>query len=538
MHDAHKARNRQRGKQGDEDLRGIGLRGNLMALEAFEHGEEQRLNDRQLRPRSGPRGTLRGQRTAPAQRQQKKRRTKRSQQCDGKFQRGKRVGVRGIGLRAARQSVDERVPKKRGRDGRQPPERESPGHAVKFPPWPLSTLTRPLEVGIGRSASSSDRAEPLVVLFRYALRNRYRSVHQFVKKLAHRVVFAAGAANDGRSLNQGATMRRIPGLAASSILTLLVVSACGNSSNLVNPSPTPTPVVPNVASEAMIPTANAQPTAITRGQDGNYWFTESAANKIARLSPGGVAEFPVPTAGSRPFSIVTGSDGNLWFTESTASKIGKITFGGVVTEYALAAGSSPQQIIAGPDGNLWFTEAGTNRIGTITVAGVVSEFAVPTAAAGLFSITIGPDGALWFTEQTASKIGRITTAGALSEFATATANAQPYEIVLGPDGALWFTQQTGPKLGRLTSAGVASEFSLAPATSANFIVVGSDGRFYIGDPASNKIAQVTTAGTYGVIEYGIPTPNAQPGPFAVLGFDARVYFTESSGNKIAQFQYF
>src|SRR5262245_15714163 len=52
-----------------------------------------------------------------------------------------------------------------------------------------------------------------------------------------------------------------------------------------------------VVSEFTVPTASSQPTAGTHAPDGNFWFTEQAGNKIARITPTGIiTEFPIPTA--------------------------------------------------------------------------------------------------------------------------------------------------------------------------------------------------------------------------------------------------
>src|SRR5438477_438530 len=53
---------------------------------------------------------------------------------------------------------------------------------------------------------------------------------------------------------------------------------------------------------------------------GNFWFTDDAGNKIARITPAGTfTEFPIPTANSGSFEITFGPDGNLWFTESAGN---------------------------------------------------------------------------------------------------------------------------------------------------------------------------------------------------------------------------
>src|SRR3954462_4197186 len=85
------------------------------------------------------------------------------------------------------------------------------------------------------------------------------------------------------------------------------------------------------------------------------------------------------TAGSQPVDITRGPDGNLWFTENAnPGAIGRITPAGAVTEYlaggtpppgaapGCAAGAPPgfpadqarSHIVSGPDGALWFTEEG------------------------------------------------------------------------------------------------------------------------------------------------------------------------------------
>src|SRR4029079_17485156 len=98
---------------------------------------------------------------------------------------------------------------------------------------------------------------------------------------------------------------------------------------------------------------------------------------VAYTIPGG--------GGSR---ITVGPDGNLWFTENDANKVAKSTTTGVITEYTIPTpGSQPHGIALGSDGNLWFTERDGNKIGRITTAGVITEFTVPTAGAHPHGIT-------------------------------------------------------------------------------------------------------------------------------------------------------
>lgn len=79
-----------------------------------------------------------------------------------------------------------------------------------------------------------------------------------------------------------------------------------------------------------------------------------AIGALAMPSPS-ITEFSVPNGG--PAGIALGPDGNIWFTEYDASKIARITPSGTITEFSLSASSGPADIASGPDGNLWFTES-------------------------------------------------------------------------------------------------------------------------------------------------------------------------------------
>ena len=64
---------------------------------------------------------------------------------------------------------------------------------------------------------------------------------------------------------------------------------------------------------------------ITVGPDSNLWFTLNGLNKIGALSPktgAMIARISVPTANAGLSQIVSNpTDGNLWFTEGAADKV-------------------------------------------------------------------------------------------------------------------------------------------------------------------------------------------------------------------------
>lgn len=295
-----------------------------------------------------------------------------------------------------------------------------------------------------------------------------------------------------------------------------------------------------------IPSPAGQPLGIAPGPDGALWFTESAANKIGRISTGGqLTEFAIPTAASAPAGIVAGPDGALWFTETNANQVGRISTGGRVVEFPLAGSPQPTGIAAGADGALWFTETAANRIGRITTSGAVAELPLPAlpAGSGPLGIAAGPDGALWFTEPSAGAdqmVGRMTLGGVVTEFTLPTANSRPLTIAAGPDGALWFTENApvspggGGQIGRVTVSGVLSEYALsADAGQPLAIAAGPDGAlwFTLQNGTTSQIGRISTTGALS----GFVLPAAETAAAGIAtGPDNAVWFAEQATNQIGR----
>jgi streptogramin lyase len=288
--------------------------------------------------------------------------------------------------------------------------------------------------------------------------------------------------------------------------------------------------------------SGAGPQAGTAGPDGNTWFVESGANKIARVTPsGGIVEFSSGlTAAAGLEGIVAGPDGNLWFTEGARNAVGQITPAGAITEFSTGASGDhkPSGITAGPDGRLWFTETTANRIGAITTAGFVTEYSAGiSGGSNPTGITSGPDGSLWFTERTgAGRIGRITTGGVVTEFpgSPAMTAGQPTGITTGPDGNLWFTESANPgAIGRMSTTGVLTEFTtgLTHDGAPTGIAAGDDGNLYFTENhAPGELGQITPAGV--ITEF---TANLTNAPLGITpGADGNIWFTEATGNQVGR----
>src|SRR5258708_38148495 len=82
---------------------------------------------------------------------------------------------------------------------------------------------------------------------------------------------------------------------------------------------------------------------------------------------------------SRHRALVLWTLGITWALPCAAAKI---------TEFTIpTSATNPAGIAVGPDGRIWFCEAYGNKVGAITTGGAITEYSIPTANAGLQSIT-------------------------------------------------------------------------------------------------------------------------------------------------------
>ena len=275
-----------------------------------------------------------------------------------------------------------------------------------------------------------------------------------------------------------------------------------------------------------IPTRDSNPGSITAGPDGNLWFTETNANKVAKVTVSGTfTEYSIPTPASGPRGIATGPDGNLWLTEDLANKIAKVTTSGAITEYSIPTPASlPWDIVAGPDRNLWFTENHANKVAKITTSGVITEYTTPAICDPL-GIAKAADESLWFTVTRAAdslvwpecggfSVAKVTTSGAITHYPLPGADqlgtvGQPGRIAAGPDGNLWFTQctwMTAPEVARVTPSGAFTEYRIPfddiPEACPDGITAGPDGNLWVTMSLGGFVVRLTPAGAF--TEYTFP----------------------------------
>jgi virginiamycin B lyase len=248
------------------------------------------------------------------------------------------------------------------------------------------------------------------------------------------------------------------------------------------------------------------------------WFTNSTLDATS-----GAVEFSrkigkitfhvTPTAAALAGSInfFPGKD-SLWFTETKANKIARIDPSKKITEYAIpTAGSKPFDIQHGPDGSMWFTESGVGKIGKIDTTGKVMEYPVGTANDAPTSL-MEQDGAIWFTEVGSGRIGRLTTSGDVKHFVTGSGRLTG-DITNSNDGALWAPTKTS--VVRLKTDGTQNEFPLPGVVNTGAIFGNEDGVYIGAIKADGQGAILSVSATGQVHAYNLPQKYMLPAAMAI-----------------------
>jgi streptogramin lyase len=291
----------------------------------------------------------------------------------------------------------------------------------------------------------------------------------------------------------------------------------------------------------------SNPEKVVVGNDGSLYVYEQGTDKLARRRQGKktFTEVAIPS-GNQHFGMAVSRSGDVYFTVNGGLGAYSPKFNRVTT---LDLGTDTADVAPGPDGNIWFTEPNANKIGRLLlvkhgkkqsqfdVNTSITTFDVPTAFAGLASITKGPGNDLWFGEDFAGQIGQATldTTGnpTITEYPLpAGANAHPVGITTGPDGNIWFAEVFADKIGRINASTKAiTEFDVPTASGEPFwITTGPDKNLWFTERAAGKVARITTDGT--IIESDAPGGANSFLTSIVTGRKKTLYFTESNVDRI------
>jgi streptogramin lyase len=325
---------------------------------------------------------------------------------------------------------------------------------------------------------------------------------------------------------------------------------------------------------------NSQPTGIT--SDGtNLWFTESATDKIAKITATaltvstaswatGVATFTTASAhnlttgqvvvitGVNPSGYnVTGAvtvTNSTQFTVLIASNPGTYVSGGsvrVITEFSIAdpsttltaGGSLPQPTLNvvsttgfGPSGTLTVQttpttmEDGTQTGQSIQALTPANTLKVASTTgfnlAGIINVqTDAGTVQVFYTGTTSNTFTGCTTSGSGNLIPSGTVTQTYYsQVTYGASTPNTFTSCLGGA-GSFIANNTVTEASKPTGIAFDGI------NLWFTEQGTNKIGRITTGGT--ITQFAIPTVGSQPTGIT-LGPDGNLWFTEFAGNKIGK----
>ena len=116
--------------------------------------------------------------------------------------------------------------------------------------------------------------------------------------------------------------------------------------------------------EYPIPTKLSDPTGICAASDNSVWFVEMKAHNIARLQlNGAVTEYPL-TNSNTPNQVLQGVDGNFYFTDTAGNRIGQFQARSHHVAYFSipTKDSEPTAMTLGLDNQIYLVETAGNKI--------------------------------------------------------------------------------------------------------------------------------------------------------------------------------
>ena len=300
-----------------------------------------------------------------------------------------------------------------------------------------------------------------------------------------------------------------------------------------------------------MPGPNRMPFSAAPDKDGKLWIPDmGSANTIGHLDPntGAIQEFTAPNSFAAGIhSAVPGPDGSVWFSEQAANKVARWDpQTKLITEYqdtykdgmqGLEDGGSkhtvrvdakgrvwgtavfnnltvydpknnefshfpdvfsPYGVELDKSGNVWFAEFyPEGKIGMVDAnTNKVTKWAPPTKGGWPRRIEIDNDGIVWFAEYRAGKIGRFDPkTQAFKEYELPGPSATPYALGIDRDQNIWYSSDEMDVIGRLNpKTGKVTEFPYAHSENMmKEFFLDAQGRMWYGSAPNNKVGYFVPA---------------------------------------------
>ncbi|MGC2130568.1 MAG: hypothetical protein WA629_10760 [Candidatus Aquilonibacter sp.] len=288
------------------------------------------------------------------------------------------------------------------------------------------------------------------------------------------------------------------------------------------------------------------PFSITKGPDGNIWFTDQVIPSVVyAINPANASlVYSYPIAGSDLEGITTGPDGALWVSDQQLEGVDRLTTAGVLTRYPIPGCGCPEGITSDSAGQLWVMDNG-GVVWTLSVGGQSSQavsglgpFSTPTN-----SITVGPDGAIWWAGD--GNIGRYNPSDQTTQEIPVPNSGSVVYLAAGADGAIWYTANASSPamfVGRIPVNGdgpfnTSMTFPINIATSGvqmAGITAGADNAmwFVIQNYVSTNYVGEISLSSYAITTFAVPASSGAGAQEITRGPDGSLWFTENSSGQI------
>ena len=298
--------------------------------------------------------------------------------------------------------------------------------------------------------------------------------------------------------------------------------------------------LPSTASAAPVlngtfPTSG-KPRYLTRGADGNVWFTMSDSTKeFGRITPNGtVTEYDSPNDMNGANGIAPGPNNTIWIAENTEVVRVPIANPNAGQSFDVPLLTDPKGLAYGPDKHIWaasnddvieidpangaviddYTVMGMSARGVARSSGFiwVADFGgkrvikvSPAGATTPFDVPVQPQEVAGGPNQIAiampnSLFGRMGLNGP-PVLTTSMPATDPFGIVFGPDGAYWTAQFGSHSIGRVTPSGGYTTLNMPAGSGPRHITNGLNNTLFVGLETAKRIARVT-----GVVRPVTPPP--------------------------------
>jgi len=256
-------------------------------------------------------------------------------------------------------------------------------------------------------------------------------------------------------------------------------------------------------------------------------------------------EWATPTLSSQPLHVAVASNTQFYFTESAKNRIGGVNLAtqngqNPITEWLLPPGSMPHSIVLDAVGNLAFCAYNGNFLGVLNPNSLPNSpftyYMLPTAASGPIHLDTELDGVgspeYFFSEALGNKIGLLDpTAETFTEWSVPTLSSTPRGVSIGAGTQVFFAELSTHKIGMLdTSTNIITEWTIPSVRQVEHLHY-VNGQIYFGDLATSVVGILNpNAATNNVTEWTVPTLSADVPDVYVVG--TTFYFSERAAGKI------